>query len=138
MKFSKLLLTIIPLMLLVSCQNNNPIHTSSGSGDGQDTSTTGNLGREVLVYYFSNGINININLPYYTGHEHANSVLKDVPENPVSEDPAFNYFVGWSLKPIAASMDDIWNVEKDVIPEDISAVSIKLYGIWDYVSEGSL
>lgn len=48
--------------------------------------------------------------------------------NSMALDPAFPYFIGWSLHSIIDTKNDLWDLNKDVVGS--TAYIYKLYGIW--------
>ena len=49
-------------------------------------------------------------------------------KNSMALDPAFPYFIGWSLHSIIDTKEDLWDLNKDVV--GTTAYIYKLYGIW--------
>ena len=43
-------------------------------------------------------------------------------------DPAFPYFLGYSIHPMVDSTNDLWKFDSDIIP--IDATEFTLYGVW--------
>ncbi len=133
----KFVLALLPMVLVLgACQENTTSSTTTTSEDPILTTTTTSrpaIIQDITIYYYRSIYESIAGQTYYTGHGRTHELITDVPEEPESNDPAFNTFVGWSTKPLVASSEDLWDFSVDTVPENLYPPVLTLYGIWDYV-----
>lgn len=122
----KFLFLLVPMLLtLGAC---TPATSSSSSEDDPYRID------QVTVYFFESAVKFDTKNPFYSYTVDLGGKLTAPETNPVSSDPAFNTFLGWSNKPIIMNNDDLWDFENDKIPSYIPNLEFYVYGQWDYVA----
>ena len=131
MKKNKLFLLLIPVMLLGACGNNNN-HEQTTSEEPPHTSVPSEDPNAVLVRFYLSGSFYGVNDFDSTTYALKGGIVNK-PIDPVSKDPAFNIFLGWSTKYFISNDSELWDFYNDTIPEEYSESTFSLYGQWDYV-----
>lgn len=120
---------------LVTANGKGETHITA-TANGVSTSCTvlvsdGEPGGELAVTFYIDYNNTDENNPYSTLTWNCNKPfgLNNKPADPkTAPDPAFPVFKGWSSHTIIDDLKDLWDFEKDVVPDGM--YNFTLYGIW--------